>query len=40
MNNSKGIFRSNKHIRDEGEGKKVQLFLHSSHILIESDNDV
>jgi hypothetical protein len=39
MNNSKGIFKSNKHIRDDTETKKVQLYLHSSHKLIDSDEE-
>lgn len=39
MNNSKGIFKSNKQIRDDTDTKKVQLHLHSSHKLIDSDEE-
>lgn len=40
MNQSRGIIKSIKNIHTETDPKKVQLIVHNSHKLIESDDDL
>jgi hypothetical protein len=40
MNHSRGIIKSIKNIPTESDPKKVQLIIHNSHKLIESDEEL